>query len=1489
MSARTLDLARKKRSVNTAAHIPKCRSQPGVAVAVALCTAVAITPVFADDTEIFFGQADPGLNTSPNVLFVLDTSGSMNGRDNGYSGTRLERMKDALTYILDSSANINVGLMRFNGFYSGGSVIYPMTPIDETVCANSNCGTLTLSSRVDEDNGDMEQFVSSGIMTPEGTRLSLGAENGDAQLVGVRFQDITVPAGATITSAHIEFTAERSDAQDAALQIVGHDTADSPSIASTNKYLSDLPKTAARVNWSPEGWSKGDVYESPDLRTIVQEITDRSDWCGGQSLGFVVSGTGERAAHAYNGGNASRSAVLRVSYDSGSIPANRGCTRQTAVSQVKESIDDAYEYSGGNNYSTGWNVRLPQAWTHPAYRTRNRLRFQDLNIPRGAIIENARIVFNVNAQLSGAVSIEIDAESHNNAPALIANRSWIASQPLLSGGVQWGISQNDTWATGTDVHSPDVSSLVQRIVNQTGWESSNDIAFQFSRGANHTSENFRSFSSFDSNRARAPKLLVEYRLNAGATNTADAVFKTARDDMKQVVNELSATGGTPIVSAYVEASNYLLGGPVNYGKERGFTNNKHRYHRVSHPESYRGGTVTRDIGCTDENLESDNCRNEKIVGNASYISPLAHSCQTSHVVFLSDGAATSNTAADQVKALTGVSNCKVGSGNEACGVELAQWLNDTDHNLLTSRKQNISTYTIGFNNKSTFLQSIATAGGGDYRDANSSAELVSVFQDILGDVLAVDTSFVGPGATVNQFNRLTHRNDIYYAVFKPDAKPTWAGNIKRYQAEVNNDGDVEIRDQNGVNVVDEDTGFFSSSAKSFWSDVTDGNSVEKGGAAAKLSLKGPDGQGNRRVYTVIGDIPIGGVALKDDDDYELHEDNNKITESILAITGSNSDARKQKRENLLKWARGVDITDSDIDNETNDPRQFMGDPMHSQPVILNYANGAGTDTTIFMATNEGMLHAVEHVNGTELFAFMPEELLENVDKFYENQQSTRHPYGLDGDLTVWHDDKNGNVMVDGNEKAYLFVGMRRGGNLYYGFDISQRTDPKLLWKIEGGKGDFENLAQTWSKPVATKIMRNSQERTVLIFGGGYDDANNDPNSANLVASQTPDSKGRAVYVVNAGDGKLLWSGQGDTSGNKQFNDMNYSIPANIRVLDVNADGLADQMYVGDMGGQLWRFDFTPYHSSGALVDGGVIAKLKGSGIDNARRFYNEPDVALISNKGQRFLSVGIGSGWRAHPLNDRVSDRFYMIKQDSIFGKPAGYGKNIGTAITPVYTPMTEADLVNITDDLSPPVNQHGWMLKMEGEGEKVLGASLTVNNQLILTTYQPTDAADPCSPAIGGGYAYVVNVLNGAPTVDLQSDGNSEDADAGSAGAASGDSIVYQGKLLDKSDRRRKLKHGGIPPAPSLLIVETKRTYSRPAAANPDDDSAQEDSTPSGTSASGDTAQSVTTSTIGISLRVNLEDIAVDVSNLTQRTYWHDRGRGDRTPIQISPNAGDD
>src|SRR5690606_10275227 len=221
--------------------------------------------------------------------------------------------------------------------------------------------------------------------------------------------------------------------------------------------------------------------------------------------------------------------------------------------------------------------------------------------------------------------------------------------------------------------------------------------------------------------------------------------------------------------------------------------------------------------------------------------------------------------------------------------------------------------------------------------------------------------------------------------------------------------------------------------------------------------------------------------------------------------------------------------------------------------------------------------------------------------------------------------------------------------LFRSLDVTNRSAPSLLWQITGGVSgtDFAELAQTWSNPVKTKVDIGGKVYEVLIFGGGYD-ADQD-----TVTTRTVDDSGRALFVVDAETGSLLWwAGPANSGANLELAEMKYSIPASPKVIDVNGDGLTDQIYVGDMGGQVFRFDINNAAKLATFATGGRIADLADSTVAGNRRFYHSPDVFGVKIGGARFLGLIIGSGYQAHPLDTDIEDRIYMLKIDSVSSAP---------------------------------------------------------------------------------------------------------------------------------------------------------------------------------------------------------------------------------------------
>jgi len=768
---------------------------------------------------------------------------------------------------------------------------------------------------------------------------------------------------------------------------------------------------------------------------------------------------------------------------------------------------------------------------------------------------------------------------------------------------------------------------------------------------------------------------------------------------------------------------------------------------VSHRSSYIGADSILPSGCSEDNLSDSDCITEQIPTPASYISPVSDlQCQTNnHIVLLSDGEANNNHSVSKIQTLLGKS-C-TGSSGEKCGLDLVRNISEASTSVIGPR---VITHTIGFaanNNANNFLNQLALQSGGGFYQADNSTDLLEAFNTILRSVKDINATFVSPGVAVNQLNRLTHRDELYFALFKPSEGAIWPGNLKRYRLS----GD-EILDKNSLNAVDSVTGFFAENAHSYWSTLADGSEVSEGGAASRLG-------GNRNIY-VFNDT--GSIVRSAN---ELHENNTNITNADLAIQDE-TDANAL-RDAILKWTRGVDVKDSNGDGSTTDYRSQMGDPIHSQPIIVNYGTD---DSAIFVATNQGMLHSFDTSTGEENFAIMPKTLLQNLHHFYKDTSSLEHKYGLDGDM----------ILRTVGDNKYLYVGMRRGGRNYYVFDVTQKTSPTLKFKIEGGAGTLTKLGQTWSRPTITKVNMGGQVKNVMIVGGGYDDAQDDR------AIRANDVVGNAVFMFDADTGSLLWHASNEDA-DLNLTNMTYSVPGRISVIDRDNDGFADHMYVADMGGQLFRLDIYNGNSGTNFIKGARIADFGGDTAETNRHFYYGPDVTEIALGDELYYGIALGSGWRASPLDTVVEDNFYMLKDSGVFNRDVNgnytfmqtvYESGMYNATSHALNSSDEGERELASQDFA---NKAGWYLNLTTNGEKVLSSPLIIDYKVFFTTYVPAvSSTSACAPPTGNSRAYLVSMFNGNAITDVNNDGEVNDA-----------------------DRSAELKQTGIAPETKILIED--------------------------------------------------------------------------------------
>ena len=859
-----------------------------------------------------------------------------------------------------------------------------------------------------------------------------------------------------------------------------------------------------------------------------------------------------------------------------------------------------------------------------------------------------------------------------------------------------------------------------------------------------------------------------------------------RTKIKATLKSYEPAGNTPLSETLYEAGLYFAGLPVEYGLKSA---------PVSSVAAARTGANASD-GLP-----------------ANYKSPMQYSCQKNYIVYLTDGLPTSDTDADSkipkfdppgndskgvdnsFNKVMGVSSCSINTDssgkksddqNGACLDDMAGYLNKVDMRGDLYGLQNVSTFVIGFGEdvKSSvdYLNKTAEAGGSNhaYTASNSSA-LTTTLQDIFSKVADdANLTFTSPTVSVNAFNRAQNLNDLYVSVFSPNQTLHWDGNLKKYQLV---DGTIYGQDPKGgtdaVAAVNPETGFFFEDAKSYWSTVTDGLDVTKGGAASKL----PDFADDKRVLVTY----LGASKTLTDASNAIKDGNTaNLTNTLLGV------ANDTVRKNVIAFARGEDVTDTDGDDDFTENNHQMGDPMHARPAVVIYGGTTASpdvnDAIAYVPTNDGYLHAVDTKTGVEKWAFVPKDFLPRLQERYDNPAiSTQRSYALDGDVRVFKYDVNrdGIVTYSAGDRVYIYFGTGRGSpSSYYALDVSQPGTPKFMWQKTST--NLPGLADAWSTPVISRVdVKDATQNTnkyVLIFGGGYDSADQESYVYKT------DVAGNRIFMLDAISGDLLWSaGPSASSANLKLAKMTHSIPAGLTVIDNDANGFADRMYAADMGGRVWRFDIANGKGPTDLVAGGVFASLGAAEQspavrEDTRRFYYAPDVALFAPRGAKpFYNLAIGSGYRGHPLEEDTHDRFYALRDYAPFTPISQTNYDLDSR---KY--ILDGDLVDVTTsvDVTVPDGSAGWKLELRSKdkwlGEKVLAEAITVNGVILFPTFQPNgqNTDNPCLPATLNR-VYAVTADNARPFVDNNHDGDK----------------------LDLEDRSTSLKQGGIAAGISVIV----------------------------------------------------------------------------------------
>ena len=662
---------------------------------------------------------------------------------------------------------------------------------------------------------------------------------------------------------------------------------------------------------------------------------------------------------------------------------------------------------------------------------------------------------------------------------------------------------------------------------------------------------------------------------------------------------------------------------------------------------------------------------------AALSSPIQLECQPNFVIFITDGMQTAGTRTMPAEATN----------------RFAQ-----DHATSLTGIQNVIVHTVGFgvtvNTTAAETQAAydtlsqsAKNGGGQFYISDNETQLQSALQDAIRRIVQATFTFATP---VVPTTSTTGSTKAYLAAFRSDPSiPFWRGYLKAYQ-----------RNSNGLVPVDT-TGVPLSSAL-----VWEAGQVLSTTPAA-----------NRTIYTVVSGARQAFAKT-----------NSAITNTLLAASSN------AEHDKIIDFIRGIDSYDENGNGNVTEERAWkLGDIFHSTPVLVTppvlassdptyqaFKTAQATRTKVLIAgANDGMLHAFRESDGVELWAFIPPDLLDNLKILTDT--GADHQFFVDSSPIAT------DIKVGGTWKTIVVFGMRRGGPFYYALDITDTTNPQWMWSFTDSK-----ITETWSEPSIGKVKMSSSSESCFLypststpckfaafFGGGYDTASNNAH-------------GKAFFAVDLSNGSKLWEYYKDgTSDDRQY--MNFSLTENSTAVDLNNDGFVDRVYIGDTGGQLWKFDVSANTTSSwagkrlfTAAPSQANPPVAGE-FYPAQAFYGAPVLAYDTSM---HLWVFLGTGDRNHP-NSTASNRFYGIKETTDMTNGAA---------------LSESTLVDVTS--TNGTASGGWFFRL-ASSEKVLDPANVFNMDVLFSSFTPVTTVS-CLGGGGTAKLYSVQMSTGYAAIDF-------------------------------------------------------------------------------------------------------------------------------------------
>jgi type IV pilus assembly protein PilY1 len=425
----------------------------------------------------------------------------------------------------------------------------------------------------------------------------------------------------------------------------------------------------------------------------------------------------------------------------------------------------------------------------------------------------------------------------------------------------------------------------------------------------------------------------------------------------------------------------------------------------------------------------------------------------------------------------------------------------------------------------------------------------------------------------------------------------------------------------------------------------------------------------------------------------------------------------------------LDYIRGDRSNETSNGGTYrtrtsaMGDVIHSTPQFWD----DGTNQTVYVGANDGMLHAINATTGAERFAYIPSMLFPKLAALKASPYA--HKYFVDGQLTAH---KFGTQSI-------LAGGLGGGGKGLFALDITSvptseaDAATKILWEISNTTSGYANLGHTYGTPIMATLPDGTN---ALIVANGYNNTGNGHSSLFIINPVT----GAKIAEIDAGTGTVAAPN-------------GLSSPT---LIDENLDGKMDTAYAGDIDGNLWRFDLTNYTATRLYTTNPVQS------ITMAPGYKSHPSggymVTFVTGKNFTSTDEQDTSTYYAYGIWDRTNASAYAANGVLLDQTLTERNYTVGTSTIRVRTATN-----NVPNWTAGAANNMGWKTPLPVGGERVVGdGAFVTGSTFLFLSSNPTINPNASPPA--ANWWMQLNALtggdNGVVKFDLNADGRFTSAD---------------------------------------------------------------------------------------------------------------------------------